>query len=228
MFFCFSNNPYIAIIGDLMESKKIQARGEIQEKLKEVLNSINSIYTNDISSNFIITLGDEFQGLLCRGENVMKILSEIEDRMYPVKIRFGIGVGAITTEINRSMAIGADGPAYYKAREAMEYLREQEKRKQTVTANMRFEFEDGNQEIETMINTILGLLTVMKNSWSNRQREVISDMMKHQDSQKNAAQRLNIQQPTVQKILSKGNYYSYKDAFNTVGRALEEIKHDNI
>ena len=223
MFFFFSFKPYIAIIGDIMGSKKIQNRSEIQERLKSVLNEINSAYPDDISSKFTITLGDEFQGLLSRGANAMKILSEIEDRMYPVKIRFGVGVGSITTDIDRDMAIGADGPGYYKARKAIEYLREREKKKQTDPANIRFEFDGDNRETEVMINTVLVLLTVIKNSWSERQREVICDMLRYQESQKGVASRLNIQQPTVQKILSKGSYYAYKEALDTISGALEEI-----
>lgn len=78
MFFFFFNNPYIAIIGDMKESKKIENRNEVQKKLKQVLEEINEKYDNDISSKFIITLGDEFQGLLCSGANTMHLITEIE------------------------------------------------------------------------------------------------------------------------------------------------------
>lgn len=32
-------------------------------------------------------------------------------------MRFGIGIGSISTKINSEISIGADGPGYYKARE---------------------------------------------------------------------------------------------------------------
>ena len=75
-----------------------------------------------------------------------------------------------------------------------------------------------------MINTILSLLTAIKDLWSDRQREIIWDMLEHQDSQVDVAKRLKIKQPAVQKSLAKGKYYAYKDALETLGKALEEIK----
>jgi hypothetical protein len=228
MFFFFLNDPYVAIIGDMKESKKIENRNEVQKKLKQVLEEINEKYDNDISSKFIITLGDEFQGLLCSGANTMHIITEIERKMFPIKIRFGVGVGTITTDVHKEMSIGADGPAYYKARSAIDFLKENEKKKQTNTADIRFEVQSENQATTIMINTILSLLTVIKDSWSHRQREIIWDMLEHQDSQVDVAKRLKIQQPAVQKSLSKGKYYAYKDALDTIGKALEEIRREDV
>lgn len=228
MFFFFLYDPYIAIIGDIKESKKIDNRREVQKRLESVLEEINEKYINDISSRFMITLGDEFQGLLCNGANTMNIISEIERKMYPIKIRFGVGVGEITTEVNKEMSIGADGPGYYKARKAIEYLKDNEKRKQINAADVRLEVDSENQESTIMINTILSLMTVVKETWSDRQRQIIWDMLEHQDSQLKVAERLEIKQPAVQKSLSKGKYYAYKDALDTIGKALEGIRRDNV
>ncbi len=228
MFFSFSNNPYVAIIGDMKASKGIENRREVQKKLKQALEEINKKYEQDISSKFIITLGDEFQGLLCNGANAMLIISEIERKIYPVRMRFGIGVGSITTDINKEMSIGADGPGYYKARNAIEYLKDNEKRKQISVSDIRVEVEGENQATTIMMNSILTLMTVIKDSWSIRQRQIIWDMLEHQDSQIEVARRWNIQQPAVQKSLSKGNYYAYKDALDTIGKALEEISREDV
>ena len=40
--------------------------------------------------------------------------------IYPVEIRYGIGVGQITTNINTDMALGADEPGFYNARKAID------------------------------------------------------------------------------------------------------------
>lgn len=92
MFFFFPYIPYIAIIGDIKNSKKIEDRNRVQKKLNEILNDINEKYQDDISAKFIITLGDEFQGLLGDGKNVIEIIEEIQWKMHPVEIRFGIGM----------------------------------------------------------------------------------------------------------------------------------------
>ncbi|MDT8718800.1 hypothetical protein IAI10_19265 [Clostridium sp. 19966] len=228
MFFLFNYHPYIAIIGDMKESKKIENRKEVQEKFNKILNEINGKYEEDIASKFIITLGDEFQGLLHNGEHTLQIISDIERKMYPVKLRFGVGVGAITTDINKDMAIGADGPGYYNARKAIEYLKEKEKRKQSNASDIRFEVEGENQAAAIMINTILSLMTVIKESWSERQREIIWNMMEHEDSQSKVAERLNIKQPAVQKSLANGKYYAYKEALDNIEKALAEIRRKDV
>ena len=228
MFFSFSDNPYVAIIGDMKESKKIDNRSETQKKLKQVLAEINQKYKPEISAKFIITLGDEFQGLLNRGANTMNIVSEIERKMFPIKIRFGIGIGRITTDINEEMAIGADGPGYYFARDAIDYLKKNEKKKQAIAADIRFEVDCDNQATAIMLNTIVALMTAIKESWSDRQREIIWDMIEHQDSQTDVANRLKIQQPAVQKSFSLGKYYAYKNAVDTIGDVLGEIRRDDV
>ncbi|MFA6939964.1 MAG: SatD family protein [Clostridiaceae bacterium] len=228
MFFFFFYNPYIAIIGDIKESRKIKDRKGTQDKLLEVLNEINEKYEKDISSKFMITLGDEFQGLLCNGTNVISIIFDIERKMFPVKIRFGVGIGEITTDINSEMAIGADGPGYYKARDSIKYLKENEQKNKTNSSNIRIDVDGDNENTTVMLNTILSLLTAIKELWTDRQREIIWDMLAHQDGQKNAAVRLNITQSAVQKSLANGKYYAYKEAIETIEKALDEIRRKDV
>lgn len=222
--FSFNNKPFIAIIGDIKASKEIENRNEIQKKMNKVLEEINKEYKNDISSKFLMTLGDEFQGLLNNGINIMNIIFEIERQMYPINLRFGIGIGKITTNINKEMAIGADGPGYYKAREAIEFLKSNEKKKKAVISDIWFKVEDNDQIVIVMLNTILTLMKAIKDSWTNRQREIIWDMLENQDSQVKVAERLKIQQPTVQKSFSKGKYYTYKNALDIIKKVLKEMK----
>lgn len=219
----FPNKTYIAIIGDIKASKKLKDRSEVQKNLNIVLNDINEKYKYDIYSKFTITLGDEFQGLISSGKSIMAIISEIERRVYPTKIRIGVGIGGITTDINRDISIGADGPGYYNARKAINYLKEDEKRKQTNPADIRFEILDGYDDITLLLNTTLTLMTVIKEAWTERQREIIWDLLEHQDNQIEVAKRIGITQPTVQKSISKGKYYAYKEAYDTIGQVFKEI-----
>lgn len=223
MFFFFNFNPYIAIIGDIKNSKELENRRDTQIKLNSVLNNINAKYKSVISAKFMITLGDEFQGLLCRGDGALDIIEEIQRAMYPVKIRFGIGVGQITTEINAEMAIGADGPGYYKAREAIEMLKNSEYRNKTQAANIRIEVENDENSITIMLNTIFSLMAVIQNNWSRRQREIVWAYEQYGGSQLECAERLNISQSSVQRSLINSNYYAYKDAKETVNTVLREI-----
>lgn len=222
MFFFYESKPFIAIIGDIRKSKELDDRKEIQEQLKFILEEINRKYEADIAAKFIITLGDEFQGLLFNGHNVIKILQEIKVKLHPVELRFGIGIGKINTEINSEMALGADGPGYYNARKAIETIKNNEKRSKTIFSDIRVEIEKENDQVMLM-NTIFELIKSIEMMWTDRQREIIWDMIKNMDGQKNAAKRLGITQPSVQKSLVKGKYYSYEKALKNVEKIIGEI-----
>ncbi|MBN1891664.1 MAG: hypothetical protein JW780_02705 [Clostridiales bacterium] len=224
MLFHFHDSPYIAIIGDIKSSKGIDNRSEVQRKLNRALEGVNERFSSSIASKFTVTLGDEFQGLLSDGSSVMMIISEIERGMHPLKIRFGIGIGRITTDIDRERAIGADGPGYHMARSAISFLKDNEKKKQAAATDMRLEAEGDHLTEVELINTVFSLMTAIKRSWSDRQREIIWDILEHRDNQSDVAERQGIQQPSVHKNLSRGYYYTYKNALNIVGKVLGEVK----
>ena len=228
MFFFFDFNPYIAIIGDIIDSKKMNDRKSIQIKLNDVLSKINEKYASEIAAKFMITLGDEFQGLLFNGKYTMDIIEQIQREMHPVRIRFGIGVGEITTDINSEMAIGADGPGYYKAREAIEELKRNEQRNKIPSLDIRIEVENDTHSVAVLLNTIFSLMEVIQSNWSERQREIIWEFDKYKGSQKECAGRLNISQSSVQRSLTNGNYYAYIDAKNTVKNVLREIGETSV
>lgn len=223
MFFFFNFNPYIAIIGDIKNSRELNNRKDVQDKLELVLDSVNCKYESSITAKFMITLGDEFQGLLCRGSVVLDIIEEIQSKMYPVQIRFGIGIGQITTRINAEMAIGADGPGYYKAREAIEQLKRSEQKSKTSSSDVRIEVEADEHSISGLLNTIFTLMSVIKNNWSKRQREIMWEFEKSGENQIECAEKLNVSQSTVQRSLVSSNYYAYKNAKKSVNTVLEEI-----
>lgn len=74
---------YIAIIADIIDSRSIKKRSIVQKQLEKLLDQINTTYQHAIASRFIITLGDEFQGVLTSGSVVMRILDKIQREMYP-------------------------------------------------------------------------------------------------------------------------------------------------
>lgn len=234
---------YIAVIGDIVESKKISNRKEIQDNLADVLNQINADYADSLAANFMITLGDEFQGLLTNGQNVMDIVQRIEFSMHPVKMRFGLGIGEITTGINRELPLGADGPAYYNARTMIAALKDMEKKRKTASSNIRilsvsnideqYAFNLIRSETKTfsydsfvndaLLNAVFSLCAVLKNRWTERQREIICDYVFHERDQSLSAERLGITQGSVQKGLAVSGYYSYKSAVDAVKKELSKI-----
>ncbi len=214
---------YIAIIGDMKDSKKIENRSQVQEKLSAVLRYVNTAYRADISAKFIITLGDEFQGLLQSKAHILDIVKYIQREMYPVKLRFGIGFGEISTNIFCEAAIGADGPAYYAARETIEQLHEQERKLKKQAADVQVSLYDTDAFEITEINIILALMKLIEDGWSEKQRLTIWDMEKNGGSQAECAKRMGTTQSTVARRLADGNYLTYKQAREIADKTLKQI-----
>lgn len=228
MFFFFKNyNPYIAIIGDIKKSKNIEERRNFQKKLNHILNEINEAYSNSIASNFTITLGDEFQGLLHSGEYVMDIIQYIKKETYPITIRFGIGIGAITTDINSKISIGADGPGYYKARDSIEQLKVLEKKNESTYSDVQIKIDGDNSSQELSLNSILKLMYCIEKDWTQKQREVVNYVLFEKKNQTETAHYFHVTQSNIQQILSKTHFYAYKDAFESVNKILSEVNYDH-
>jgi hypothetical protein len=116
---------YIALIGDIRQSKGLAERQQIQQRLRETCDELNQRSDElGLVSPFTITLGDEFQALFGHAAGLWRCIFRIESLLRPVRLRYGVGVGAIDTEINRASAIGMDGPAFHRAREAVDSLRQ--------------------------------------------------------------------------------------------------------
>lgn len=219
-------HSFAAVIGDIKDSRHLENRKEVQVHLQEILDRLNEKYKDHIVSKFLITLGDEFQGLLRSGEHILDMVNEIRMEMYPVRLRFGIGFGQITTDIKSEMALGADGPGYYRAREAVELLKEREKKNRPVLAELCLRLDEKDQEKEVLLNTVFDLMYVVESGWTERQRETIWDMLLYGDGQQNTARRLSISQPTVQKALAAGSYYTYENALKNAAKILGDIQND--
>ena len=216
---------FVAVIGDIVSSKKIQNRSHVQEKFKIILNNINETYKDDIASNFMITLGDEFQGLLNEGKNAIKIVSDIEIKMMPQKLRFGIGIGGITTTINPDYPLGADGPAYYNARNMIEELKKKENQYKENFSNIMISIDPKVTKHPNdfmLLNSLLSLCSLVKSQWTLRQIEIINSYLNNDENQYKTADKLEVVQSTVNRSLIKSNFYSYKKAIESISLYLSE------
>lgn len=206
---------FIAIIGDIIHSKEINksTRNEVQQKLMIILKDINTEYENEIAAKFLITIGDEFQGLLSDPKNIFRMIDRIQFKMYPIKLRFGIGIGDIDTEINRDMAIGADGPAYHNARKMLEVIKLLEKGKLSGSANILIKSsKEEDRKMIDLINNNLQLCSFIDDKWTDKQRHLIELMFLEEKNQTEAANILGIAQSSVQRRLKSAGYYDYFSA----------------
>src|SRR4028119_2478183 len=116
----WSNNSLcIAVIGDLVGSKKLSNRAAAQELLRELIEHLNAEYADSLLAPFTISRGDEFQGLLERAAPLPDIVWDCELYLDRLGVRFGFGLGTLRTPLN-SVPMETDGPAWWAARAAFE------------------------------------------------------------------------------------------------------------
>jgi len=211
----FNYKPSFAIIGDIVKSKELPDRKAIQENLTKILSEVNEIYSQSIGSRFMITLGDEFQGLLNDGYHVIDIIEKIDREMYPVKIRFGVGVGEILTDFEFDTPLSADGPAYYNARKMINTLKENEKKNMEAKSDVCIEI-DGYSDISLLINSIYALNSYIKSGWKPKQRETIKAHIECNGTQRITALKLAVNQSTVQRALDAAGFYTYQNALKSI------------
>ena len=220
---------YYAIIGDVKDSRTLPNRNDVQEKLKKVLLDINRIYNKDIAADFLITLGDEFQGLMLKSNNIIKIVKHIQRELHPIQIRFGIGIGEISTKINKKAAIGADGPAFYAARNVITMIHELEKKIKIQAPDIQISLYTEKNIFEIKeINILLSLIKAIEDSWTEKQRYTVWDMMINHGSQNECALRMNTSQSTVARRLSDGKYIVYVNAINTAEEAISRLEENGV
>ena len=150
----------------------------------------------------------------------MKIISEIEMEMSPIELRFGIGIGDVSTDINFDNSSEIDGSAYHRARKMIKELESIKSQYTERQANIMICSEIYNLEIDELLNSILSMCTALKSKWTDRQKEIIYAYLSNDENQYKAADILNIGQSSVNKALNKARYYSYKSAIDTVSSFL--------
>lgn len=207
---------YCAMIGDLIRSKNIDEnqREAVQIRLKQALDEINFEFRQYLVSPFLVTLGDEFQGLLTAAEPTLEIIGLVDRSLeeYGVHVRYGIGLGEISTTINREQALGDDGPAYHLAREGIEALKKEN------WTGFPVSIRTGRPDTP-LLQSICRLLNEMAESWSNAQRQSILDM-ELMNEQMLVARKNQVDQSSVSRALKRGHYKVWQQTKETLTQYL--------
>jgi len=179
---------YFAVIGDIIGSRNVDDRAGLQRQLNAGLADVNRQYADQIASQYLLTIGDEFQGLLRTPEDLDRILASLRVAVHPVDLRFGIGVGGLVTPM-REQAIGMDGPCFQRARAAIERAKER---------STQIEVECGETHPGFEIYSLLS--SGMRRSWTERQQQIIDLSMSGMEGVE-IARLLEVSQPAVSQHL---------------------------
>ncbi|RMH66084.1 MAG: hypothetical protein D6677_01010 [Calditrichaeota bacterium] len=146
------------MIADIKGSKKMKEREryEWQLFLKSAIVQVNEKQSAAIEAPFMITKGDEFQGVVRDVPRVHSIMTEFERLLHPLDLRYGIGLGRIH-RMGANIPIEMDGPAFHRANAAINYAKKN---------RQRVHFRSGDEQLDLYINTVYTLMNAIKNRWS--------------------------------------------------------------
>ena len=209
---------YIGMKVDLIASRRIKKRDLVQDQFFRVVELVILRFADNIAARMIITHGDEAQALFyptVTGQ-LFEIIEEITDQLEPYSVRFGFGVGTLTTPLQNE-AIGMDGVVWHRAQEA---LQEAKKKKQP----LRFSFPS---PALSALNALANMLLVLSGGWTRQQQEVIKLTSKFA-TQREVAKYLGISPAAVSQRLHGAHYDLYKEGKEALaiflGREINDLE----
>ena len=200
---------YLALIADVIDSKMVQERFDLQKQLEKTLQTMNELFGEFLASSFTLTLGDEFQALLKVEAPVFQIIDTLRSELRPTQLRFGIGLGEIVTDIDPLQSIGADGPAYWNARAAINLVHQKND-----YGNTQIYFLSGKEKQDFFVNALIASGEAIRSGWRGSQEEILLDLLKRcvyseNFSQQDLAQSLEINPSALSKRLKSSSIRVY-------------------
>ena len=200
---------YLALIADVIDSKMVQERFDLQKQLEITLQKINGLFADYLASCFTLTLGDEFQALLKVDAPVFQIIDTLRSELTPTQLRFGIGLGEIVTAIDPLQSVGADGPAYWNARAAINFVHQKNDYGST-----QIYFSSGKENQDFFVNALIASGEAIRSGWRDSQEEILLNLLKRSVysesfSQQDLAQSLSINPSALSKRLKSSSIRVY-------------------
>jgi hypothetical protein len=180
----------------------------LQKQFSDLIANLNRYYRKTIASKFVITLGDEFQGLLNSAASIPDLIWTLEQDFPQVELRVGLGFGTLDTRMQR-VAINIDGPVLHNARAAIESA------KRTKALGGVF---CGFGDLDDILNGMSRLLWFNRSRWTRSQRNIVS-LLRQGMSQTQVAKRLRIKKQVVSRqVLASGcsHYIAAENAWRII------------
>ena len=162
---------YLALIADLVSSRNLANRAEVQEQLQRLCQALNARrLANGMVSPMTLRGGDELQALFSRGDQLWACIAELEAGMQPVSMRFALGIGEISTPLDSRSALAMDGPAFQRAREAMQSMKKD---------GVRYRI-NGLVQSAALVQHSLDLLSGDRDKWKSTRHQVLAARLRGQ------------------------------------------------
>ena len=167
---------------------------------------------DDIASPYTITLGDEFQAVYRKPGRIFRDILAIQAMTYPVKVRFAVGVGELTTSLNRRSSIGMDGPAFYAAREGLTRLKK---------LRRLYCIMGDTSNPSSMVDEVLALVSHEVSTWKKNRLTIAVHLFDGMEPQ-GIARELRVSRAAIYKNIKAGAIPAIIALLEKVGEILDD------
>jgi len=200
---------YLALGGDIRRSREQDDRAALQSRLEAALARANADFAAALAVPLAAVQGDAFQGLLAGPEAVVPLLVALERDLRPATFRAGLGRGALATPLRETTAT-MDGPAFHRARAALDQAREQD----------AWLVVRGFDEASTqVIDGLAALLGAVRRDWSPARWRAVDARRGHATA-KAAAAEIGISPSAISRALKAAHYTEVLAAESALGELL--------
>lgn len=202
---------HIALIGEICGGAALADRRDTMDRLHTVCSRLNQWREPmGLAAPFTLTVGEEFQALFTHARGLWHCVFAIESALRPVRLRYGIGAGAVESTINAEAAIGLDGPALTRARAALDGLRDEGGSYRAL----------GLGAAEPLARHALDLVSLERDRW-NANRVDIFHLLLNGKSAAHMAAALGITEQAVYKSIRQGRLETVQGVCRAVGALLD-------
>ena len=212
--------PCIALIADMVKSRELlrAERADVQLSFSEFIDELNRRYRHAILARFVITLGDEFQGLLSEARILPDVLWDIHYKFQMRSLRVGVGYGLIDTSIGRN-AINIDGPALHHARNAIDFAK-----KEKLLGGV---FSGFGEDYDSAFNGFARLLQHHRSRLKRQQRRVV-ELLRQSLTQTAIARELGVSRQAVSLYARAAGWEAYREGENGWRALLSQISTGSV
>lgn len=222
---------YIAVIGDLVDSRGVRDRAALQRELRQALRGFKrpQPFGALLAAGPEITAGDEFQLLVRADEHkvpggpIVTYLAQLTEDLQ-IDVAFGIGFGTLATPLRDSIA-ELDGSCFHRAREALEGAKHEGRWAKVVTGDNPAELDAKlmhRRQVTNAVNAILRLSGDIRRAWTERQREVVR-IRRSAGLQKDIATELQVSRSVVSEVLAAARVDAVEEAERAASAFLSWI-----
>jgi hypothetical protein len=201
----------IALIANICDFQELEDSRQAQDDLVAVCDLLNRRRVAlSLAIPFTMIVGDEVEAFFSSADGLWTSIFELEFAMHPVQLRYGIGLGEVTSKNDRG-ADGVEDEAFDRALASIEGLKSDRK-------NFRVQ---GLAEKNELVNHILNLVSHTRSSWRKNRIGTFLGLMRKEKAAE-TAERLSITEQAVYRNIRDGELGSLLGLLSQLSLLMNE------